>query len=283
MIYNLFVMSNELVLEAHTRKPGAFEKRVHEVDFLRGLLIIIVLIDHILNNFLLNTETWYQITGNEFWLNFYNAMCFYWDSVARQIIRYMCLIAFCFISGVSCAFSRNNWKRAGEMILVFALLAVGSNLLEAWKALGPNTDCIIDFNVIGVLAFSTLFYCFVQNATWKGLLASTLCWLLFCTYGMEILASIPGTLDARVPALFEPKFVTADWMPLVPYISFFFLGALFSYFFYQDKKSKLPRHEFERPFCFVGRYTLYIYLGHQVVFIPLFMIITAILRASYGM
>ena len=275
-------MSNELVLESHTRKPGAFEKRVHEVDFLRGLLIIIVLIDHILNNFLLNTETWYQITGNIFWHNFYNAMCFYWDCVARQIIRYVCLISFCFISGVSCAFSRNNWKRAGEMILVFALLAVGSNLLEAWHWLG-DTDCIIDFNVIGVLAFSTLFFCFVQNSSWKGLLASTLCWLLFCTYGMELIKAIPGTFNARVPALIEEEAAHADWMPITPYIFFFFLGALFSYFVYQDKKSKLPRHEFERPFCFVGRYTLYIYLGHQAVFIPIFMIITNVLRSKYGM
>ena len=282
MIYTNLDMNNDIALESHTRKLGAFEKRVHEVDFLRGVLIIIVLIDHLLNNFLLNTETWYHITNNVFWHYFYNGMVFYWDSVARQIIRYLCLIAFCTISGVSCAFSRNNWKRAGEMILVFALLAVGSNLLEAWKFLG-DTDCIIDFNVIGVLAFSTLFYCFVQNQSWKGLLASALCWFLFVTYGMALIKSIPGTMNARVPSLIEPNFSTADWMPITPYIFFFFLGALLSYFVYDDKKSKLPRHEWERPFCFVGRYTLYIYLGHQVVLIPVFMIITAILRASYGM
>ena len=100
---------------------------------------------------------------------------------------------------------------------------------------------------------------------------------------MRVITNLPGIEYARVPALIEPTIPEADWMPLVPYIFFFFLGAVFSYFFYADKKSKLPRFEFERPFCFVGRYTLYIYLGHQVVFIPLFMIITEILRASYGM
>jgi len=274
-------MSNELIAEAQPRRVGAFEKRVHEVDFLRGVLIIIVLIDHILNNFLLNTHEWYLITGNIFWEDFYGAMRFYWDSIARQIIRPICLIAFCTISGISCAFSRNNWKRAGEMIVVFAVLAVGSNLLQAWGWLG-DTCTIIDFNIIGVLAFSTLFYCFVQNSSWKGLLASTLCWGLFVTYGMALINSIPGTQLARAPALVKPLFETADWMPIVPYIFFFFLGAIIAYFFYSDRKSKLPRHEWERPFCFVGRYTLYIYLGHQVVFIPIFMIITAILRANYG-
>ena len=276
-------MSNELTIDAQPRRQGAFEKRVHEVDFLRGLLIIIVLIDHILNNFLLNTEEWYYITNNPFWHEFYLAMRFYWDCLARQIIRQVCLIAFCTISGISCAFSRNNWKRAGEMILVFGVLAVGSNLLNAWGWLGDNVVTIIDFNVIGVLAFSTLFYCFVQNCSWKGILAATLCWFLFVTYGMDTLRLIPGTLSARVPALVEPRFSTADWMPLVPYIFFFFLGALFSYFVYADRKSKLPRFEVERPICFVGRYTLYIYLGHQAVFIPIFMIITNVLRSKYGM
>ena len=275
-------MSNELTLDAQPRRIGAIEKRVHEVDFLRGVLIIIVLLDHILNNFLLNTENWYKITGNIFWLDFYDAMRFYWDCLARQIIRYVCLIAFCTISGISCAFSRNNWKRAGEMILVFAVLAAGSNLLDAWVWLG-DTNTIIDFNVIGVLAFSTLFYCFVQNCSWKGILAAALCWFLFCSYGMDIINSIPGTEFARAPALIKPRFETADWMPIVPYIFFFFMGAFISYFVYRDRKSKLPRFEWERPFCFVGRYTLYIYLGHQAIFIPIFMIITAILRANYGM
>ncbi len=275
-------MSKELVLDNQIKRTGAFEKRVHEIDFLRGALIIIVLIDHILNNFLLHTETWYEITGNIFWHNFYLGMRFYWDCVARQIIRYICLIAFCTISGISCSFSRNNWKRAGEMLLVFAFLAVATNFLHAWRTLG-DVETIIDFNVIGVLAWSTLFYCFVQNCSWKGLLASALCWLLFSSYGMSLINSIPGTQFARVPALIQPIFNTGDWMPIVPYIGFFFLGALFGYFFYSDRKSKLPRYNWERPICFVGRYTLYIYLGHQLVFIPLFLGITAILRASYGM
>jgi hypothetical protein len=71
----------------------------------------------------------------------------------------------------------------------------------------------------------------------------------------------------------------------VTYGNFYHKVLLYNPFtgeFYQDKKSRLPRGEWERPICFVGRNTLWIYLGHQVVFIPLFMIITAIMRACYG-
>jgi len=273
-------MGTELAVGSHKR-VGAFEKRVHEVDLIRGILILIVLIDHILNCFLLHSLSWRDSTGNMFWQQFHDAMQWYWDCIPRQIIRQICLILFCFISGISCAFSRNNWKRACQMILVFAIIQVGSNLLQSWAWLG-STYTIIDFNVIGVLAFSTLFYCFIQNCSWKGLLASTLLWGLFVTYGMDIIRTIPGTLNARVPSLVEPLFQTGDWMPLVPYILFFFMGALFSYFVYQDKTSKVRRHEWERPFCFVGRHTIWIYLGHQAVFIPIFMLIDLFVRLAHG-
>lgn len=269
-----------MVQHQHSRKVGAFEKRAHEIDFIRGALIVIVLLDHIMNNFMLHSDTWYQITGITFWHEFNKFCWWYWECAARQIIRQVCLIAFCFISGISCAFSKNNWKRAGLMIVVFALIQVVGNLLDSWKWLPVST--IIDFNVIGVLAFSTLFYCFVQNQSWKGLTASMLLWLLFSSYGMDILRTIPGTANARVPSLIEPTFTAADWMPLVPYIAFFFMGAITSYFFYQDRKSKFRRFEWERPICFIGRHTIWIYLGHQVVFVPLFMLITQILRSAYG-
>jgi len=263
------------------KRIGAFEKRVHEVDFLRGVLIILVLLDHILNNFFIHSKTWYEITGVEFWNNVYQVTRWYWYSIPRQEIRQICLTLFCLISGISCAFSKNNWKRAGLMIVVFAVLQVAGNLLNSWHILG-DTNTIIDFNVIGVLAFSTLFYCFVEKWGWKGLTASMLAWLLFSSYGMDIIRTIPGSLEARVPSLIEPTFDVGDWMPLVPYITFFFIGAIISLFFYQDRKPRFKRHEWERPFCFVGRHTIWIYLGHQVVFIPIFLGITAIVRVCYG-
>lgn len=275
-------MGEELALTASSKKKSIFEKRIHEIDFIRGLLICIVLFDHILNTFMLNANVWFQITGNPIWNGLFNSLVWYWNCVPRFVIREICLYSFCFISGISCAFSRNNWRRAGEMILVFGLIQVGSNLLQSWGVVGTGSSVIIDFNVIGVLAFSTLFYCFVQNCSWRGLTASMLLWLLFATYGMDILRTIPGSTSARVPALFEPLFNVGDWMPLVPYIVFFFLGAIFSYFQYEDRKSKFKRHEWERPICFVGRHTIWIYLSHEIILIGLFALITQFIRMAYG-
>lgn len=285
---------SEAVLQQQsiTRKPGAFEKRIHEIDFLRGVLIILVLMDHFFWCLKAYNLDWYLASGGlvnshlidgftyseshsggiEFYYWVYRIFNYYWCSVARDIVRYICLFGFCFLSGISSAFSRNNWIRAGQMVAVFAVIAVGSNLLDASNILKQIT--IIDFNVIGVLAFSTLFYCFVQKRSWKGILAATLILFLFWWYLLPWLYKSPmGT--ARAPALW-PSDVYADWMPLFPYIIFFFMGSLFSYFFYAPTKQSLIKHRgnWERPFCFVGRHSLWLYLLHQVVFTPIFLLIT---------
>lgn len=276
------VISNDKV----TRKAGAFEKRIHEVDLLRGILIIIVVLDHIMNNILLHSITWFRmVPANPAFENLMNGMIWYWDGEPRAVIRYIALFLFCFVSGVSSQFSRNNWKRAAELIVVWGILLVGGRLLEAYGWLG-STNTRIDFNIIGVLAFSTLFYCFIQNQSWKGMLASTLIWFLVSCYLVPFLGEINDAAynyDVYIPVLWNGKrMYTGDWMPLFPYITFFFMGAVFAYFFYREKKSYFKRHEWERPFCFVGRNTIWIYLGHQVVFIPLFMLIDVIIKASYG-
>ncbi|MBO4285838.1 MAG: DUF1624 domain-containing protein [Bacilli bacterium] len=285
------VLDNQKV----SRKAGAFEKRVHEIDFMRGVLILIVVMDHILNNIMLHAANWADwVPQNPAFQDLFDGMVWYWDGEPRAVIRYLALFLFCFVSGISSQFSRNNWKRAGELLVVWAFLLVGGRLLEAYNWL-PGTNTRIDFNIIGVLAFSTLFYCFIQNQSWKGMLASCLIWFLVSCYLVPFLGAIntstkegvylPASenMNIYLPVLWNGKrYFTADWMPLFPYITFFFMGAVFSYFFYREKKSYFKRHEWERPFCFVGRNTIWIYLGHQVVFIPFFMLIDVIIKACYG-
>ena len=268
------------------KRVGAFEKRVHEIDFARGLLILLVVMDHILNNIMLHAQSWASwVPQNPAFAQLFEGMKWYWNGEPRAVIRYIALFSFCFVSGASSQFSRNNWKRAGELLIVWGVLLVGGRLLEAYEWL-PGTNTRIDFNVIGVLAFSTLFYCFVQNQSWKGLTASCLLWFLASCYLIPFLGAINNVAydDAYyIPVLFNgTRYFTADWMPLFPYITFFFMGAVFAYFFYQEKKSYFKRHEWERPICFVGRNTIWIYLGHQVVFIPIFMLIDVIIKACYG-
>ena len=262
---------------------GKFEKRIHEIDLIRGFLIILVILDHLFWFIKSNTLTWFGDTNPV-----YQFTNFYWTSNARQVIRQIALFLFVFISGISCSFSKNNWKRAAKMIVVWGVLSIVTKIIDTTVG-GGKGGWIIDFNVIGVLAWSILIYCFFQNSSWKGLMAVMLSCILLTmaitlvpqevrnnTYNPALWA--PDGLIR--PAIENPKFVTGDWMPLFPYITFFFMGAITARFIYKDKKSLFKRHEWERSICFVGRNTIWVYLLHQPVMISIFAILSAIILGA---
>lgn len=262
-----------------TRKQSAFDKRIHEVDFIRGFLIALVLMDHLFCWLWQYNDTWWHsamAAGHSY--GFYKVMAetfeFYWFSTARQVVRYIALFGFTFVSGVSCAFSKNNWIRAAQMIAFAGLLFIGSNVLDVFLAEKFGNPLRIDFNVIAVLAWSTLFYCFTQAKTWRSIVVGLLITLLIGWYLIPWLQeNAPSNMYA--PALVEPEALQADWMPLFPFISFFFMGALFSYFIYAPTRQSIIKHKgnWERPFCFLGRHSLVFYVCHQAVLIPFFLLL----------
>lgn len=273
---NSNALQNNEINNISRDKISPFDKRVHEVDFLRGILILIVIMDHIFWNLNHYYGIWDSFFDNSNIFVHQNYLFFhwYWTSALREVVRQFVLFLFCFVSGISCAFSKNNWSRAGLMVGVATLVSVVTNLVDAWGILGQTAR--IDFNIIHVLAFSILIYCFFQKKTWKSLLAMCLIFIIFSIYTIPALKAIPGSEDAFVPMLWASNsIVMADWLPLFPYIAFFFAGAILSTFIYKDKKSIFKKsYKFERPICFIGRHTLIIYLAHQIIIIPIFMLIS---------
>ena len=268
------------------RKVGAFEKRIHEVDLIRGILILIVILDHLFYFLKTNNLAWYDQTGAEFFNGIYRVTNFYWTSQTREVIRQIVLFFFVFISGVSCSFSRNNWKRAAKMIVVWGALSVVTNIGDRLFN-GGIGGWIIDFNVIGVLAWSVLIYCFVQNCSWKGLTAAGLiCFLITVLVIYPIPASIRNQI--YLPSMWAPASLVrpaiegaigpkGDWMPLFPYICYFFMGAVAARFIYKDKKSLFKRHEWERWICFTGRNTIWVYLLHEPILLGIFALLGLII------
>lgn len=254
-----------------TRKPGAFEKRIHEIDFARGILIALVIMDHLFN--------WFAQDGTFDWA----WADYYWTCMGREVVRLVVLFLFVFISGISTAFSRNNWKRAGELLVFSAIIYVGSSILTLFFQDQMGFPFRIDFNIIGVLGWSTLFYCFTQGRSWRILVVGLLITLLLAWYLIPYLDAYfiaHGMTHLNIPELFDPGWGYADWLPLFPYIFFFFLGACFSYLFYLPNKESLIKHRgnWERPVCFMGRHSLLFYFGHQAIFVPIFLLIGYLLH-----
>ena len=261
-------------------KRQPFETRIHEIDFIRGILICLVVMDHIFNFTMNFSSGWAGVEHLQPYWALNQAMHFYWDHPVRMVVRWLCLISFCFISGISCAFSKSNSKRAMQMVGIWALLFIVTNIIRG-ALLANNFDtsvtCFrIDFNVIGVLAWSTLLYCFFEKKNWVWLLVVALIGLALHPL-CQVLSQTEFGHQTYVPFLWRPyvnegeiagstALMQADHMPLFPYLGFFFLGAMVSKLTYaKDKKSYFKRYNWERPICFIGRHTLIIYGTHVLV------------------
>ena len=261
-------------------KRQPFETRIHEIDFIRGILICLVVMDHIFNFTMNFSSGWAGAEHLQPYWALNQAMHFYWDHPVRMVVRWLCLISFCFISGISCAFSKSNSKRAMQMVGIWALLFIITNIIRgALLAMNFDTSvtCFrIDFNVIGVLAWSTLLYCFFEKKNWVWLLVVALIGLALHPL-CQVLSRTEFGHQTYVPFLWRPyvnegeiagstALLQADHMPLFPYLGFFFLGAMVSKLTYaKDKKSYFKRYNWERPICFIGRHTLIIYGTHVLI------------------
>lgn len=291
-------MENVATIKEETKpnKKDPFLKRIHEVDLLRGFLIILVIIDHFMFCFHDYLPKWFGETNG-----LYQFAKFYLNTTARNIIQPLCLLLFCFISGVSCSFSRNNRKRGIVAVIIAVILAVVTNLVQWILGLnGIEVMIRIDINIIGALAISILVFSFMEKRSYRVILAAILISFLISSYISPMLRGTllkqfggftitrPGVSygELGTPAFYMPLFweypYMADFVPLFPYIMFFLIGTLFSYFVYKNKMVSLfpKRGNWERPICFLGRHTMIIYLSHFIIIRGVFIIIDLIVTGG---
>lgn len=259
--------------QAVETKKDAFSKRIHELDFARGILMVLVIMDHIFNLLGKYLDSW----GAKDVASFFNG---YVNWGPRIFIRYICLALFVFLSGISSAFSKNNWKRAGKMLIFWLAIFIFSAMLEAglqfepFKNIQGLPSAFISINIIGVIGFSVLLYCPLQGKKWYWLLVAAIVSFLFHILLVLIKDTPYGEKLQPLALFFYPSGRMADFMPLVPYMGFFFLGAMFSEFTYCKKQdSYFKRYNWERPVCFLGRHSLIIYITHFFVLILIFSLI----------
>ena len=258
--------------------------------------------DHLFFCFKSYGAQWYNTTGLEGFKVLRDIFDFYWDSTSRSIIQPLALMLFCFVSGISTSFSKSNIKRGLMATGLWAIIFLGSNGLQLLidnniLSFMAGASVRVDFNIIGVLAFSTLLYCIVEKKSWKALLAGILVLFVFTSFIVpmlrESLVKLCGSWVSHrtgqvypngVPNFYMPIFWTprhqADHVPLLPYAMFFFLGAFVSYFVYKTNKKSIFKHKYnwEKPICFLGRHTLIIYISHYIILNGIFLLIGLFIR-----
>ena len=249
--------------------PLPAKQRVWEVDFLRGIMILMVVWDHTLNDIRVDAGGNYKTA---FFRALYDFSCRYASSTLRSVCQPAVVILFIFTAGLSCSFSRNNFNRSLKLMGASAFFTLGCFVVS----LILKRQMMVYFNVIHVIALSVFLWSvisWIRNKCVKNWQKNL--------FGVVMSAVIIAVLLAGYCAKEQPwtsenshwfflaehsgeaygRFRGMDYRTFFPDFGWFLLGAFLGGIVYREKRSVFPsvNPKFLRPVTACGRKTLIIY------------------------
>jgi len=229
-----------------TRASGV--ERVWEIDFLRGLAIILMVGYHLLFDL-------GEFRGIKRFLGFSTDL----SSVAWTVAQYFFAGLFVVLSGISSTLSRNNVRRGLKLLAVSLAVSVATYVFDPSSA--------IYFGILQCLAVSMLIYGAVFEKSGPAICAAWGAFVLGLGAVLPILKKgLAIRFDWLLPlGITSPSFSSFDYFPLIPWLGVFLIGSALGKSVYVSRRSLLP---WPLPVTFVnaaGRHSLLIYIVHQPV------------------
>lgn len=255
-------------------------KRVWEIDFLRGFCIILMIFDHFMFD-IGSLDLWFSNfwqASSEFMQTFYFFAIDYWSSTLRIFVRIIVISIFLFLSGISGVFSRNNISRALKLCMAAIALSCATIALDQIGNFGVTIIFgVLHCLAISVLVYTLLKYALKHRAKYAFLGFGILIMLYAATFNFYYLPYVnePLSLKDLMGVVLGFKAFGADYFGLIPYLGVFLMGAYCGEVFYANKTSHLPMLDgkWNRPLCFIGRKTLWVYLLHQPAVLAIIIVI----------
>ena len=223
------------------------QTRIWEIDFLRGIAIILMVIFHLLYDLSVFCD---------FPIDYKTGIVFYTGKIAASL--------FIIVAGISCSFSKNNAIRGIKLIVLGMLIYIITSVFV------PAANII--FGILQFLGFSMLLYYFVNKlGPYQLLVLGTALIILDSTVSG---LSMKNNWLAPI-GLVSSQFSSVDYYPIIPWFGLFIYGIVFSKFFYREKRSLFEFDLSNNCLGFLGRHSLMIYLIHQPI---LFIIILSYKR-----
>ena len=268
--------------------------RIWEIDFIRGICVILMILDHF--SILLASYfavSWYgRYDVNHAAWDAFSRFCYNWQyGTARPPIHTIVLLFFFGVSGISCTFSRSNFRRGAQLTILAGIYSLCSLFAEEVIGIG---DVTTTFGVLNFLSVCILLYAFIAWAC-KGdpyhisIVATGIIGItLILYYGYTPPANTPKFFGIIFPpydaygnpALFytQSDISPGDLFSMIPYTAFYFTGVLVAPLLYGKRRSLLPKLDgkWNKPVCFIGRHALWVYILHLVVLAGLLSLISGI-------
>ena len=220
--------------------------RIWELDALRGVCILCVLVVHFL-----------------FDLSFFGGLDLTLPAWYIFIQEYGGAI-FVVLSGVCVTLGSKSVRRG---LIVFACGMLITAVTYGMYRLGMSgADVVVKFGVLHLLGVCMLVY-----PAFKKLPPAALAvlGLLIAVTGYAIRGVVVPQHWLFPLGLTYEGFTSSDYFPLFPQLGYFLIGAAIGKTAYREKKTLLPGSFQKTPvarfFCWCGRQSLFIYLLHQPI------------------
>lgn len=211
-------------------------KRIWELDYLRGIAILLMVFFH----FIWDLNEFYQLP-----LRYENGWVYYIGKAAASL--------FIFIAGISCSLSKNNSKRGLKLIFWGLVITFTTSIAV------PGTN--IFFGILHFLGVSILLYPLCSRLR-PGILLTLGTLIISLGFYLETVTIVSTNLLAPLGLIGE-GFYSADYYPLVPWFGLFLYGVASGKLVYPNKQSLFSHNLDQSMLVAAGRHSLLIYLIHQ--------------------
>ena len=229
---------------------GVNQTRIWEIDFFRGIAIILMVIFHLLYDL----AVFYNFS-----IKYETGLIYYTGKIAASL--------FIIVAGISCSFSKNNAIRGIKLIGLGMLIYIVTSVFV------PGSNII--FGILQFLGLSMLLYSLINKL---GLYQ-----LFILGTTVIILNSFISVISLKnnwlVPiGLLGPQFSSVDYYPIIPWFGLFIYGVVFSKLFYREKRSLFKFDLSNNLLGLLGRHSLLIYLLHQPIILLILFLIDILIK-----
>lgn len=259
------------------------QRRVWEIDALRGLLILCVLATHLYYTVDAFCIDGYYSIDSYAWVNRTDPLHFWFDwgedgviykAFLTDQIRSLWVKAgvdgFFVVSGISCLFSRNNLHRGVKMLAGAFFISAFTKLLAVWT--GDPTR-FIRFGVLHCYAFCHLIYYFLLEDRSDRVLLATAAPVLAVGYYLRYHPTFSDFALLYPFGIYENGAAGGDYWPILPMLGWMLLGVVLGRHIYKARRSLLPETPADRltkPLQWFGRRSGVIYVSHIVIYTAVF-------------
>lgn len=221
--------------------------RIWELDFLRGITAIAMVLYHMF-----------------FDLNEYYGYSF---GVVNTIVANIGAGVFIFISGISSTLTNRNIKRG---LIVFACAVVVTIV-----SIPIMKEYYIRFGILHFFGVSMIFKGIIDRFIRDKRIQIII--LLFVILVSFVFGYYFKSIGTTNPFLFPigiitSDFVSFDYFPVFPYISYYCIGVIFGYIVYKNKVSifkNFVNNIIIKQLCVLGKHTLIVYIIHQPILLAI--------------